>query len=154
MTGMCPWGDPWQTPGAGAGGGRPAPSAYHPGMSDVLDLAERFIHAVAAGDLDTVRSIYAPDAVIWHNNDRRETTVEENLRVLGWMAKHVSDKAYTDIRRQETDNGYVQQHVLRGTAPNGQSFEVAACLIVDVDAGRITRLDEYLDTAAIQPLLG
>lgn len=122
-------------------------------MSDVLDLAARFIDAVAAGDLDTVRSIYAPDAVIWHNNDGRETTVEENLRVLGWMATKVTGKRYDDIRRQETDNGYVQQHVLRGTAPNGEAFEVAACLVVEVRDGRITRLDEYLDSAAVAPLL-
>ena len=122
-------------------------------MSDVLDLAARFIDAVAAGDLDTVRSIYAPDAVIWHNNDGRETTVDENLRVLGWMATKVRDKRYGEIRRQETDNGYVQQHVLRGIAPNGESFEVAACLVVEVRDGRITRLDEYLDSAAVAPLL-
>lgn len=122
-------------------------------MSDVLDLAARFIDAVAAGDLDTVRSIYAPDAVIWHNNDRRETTVEENLQVLGWMAAKVSGKSYDDVRRQETDNGYVQQHVLRGTAPNGEPFEVEACLVVQVRDGRIVRLEEYLDTAQIQPLL-
>ena len=123
------------------------------GMSDVLDLAARFIDAVAAGDLETVRSIYAPDAVIWHNNDRRETTVEENLKVLGWMASKVTDKRYDDVRRQKTDNGYVQQHVLRGTAPNGEAFEVEACLVVQVRDGRITRLEEYLDTAQIQPLL-
>ena len=123
-------------------------------MSDVLDLADRFIRAVEAGDLDTVRAIYAPDAVIWHNNDRKETTVEENLRVLGWIAKHVTGKKYGDIRCQETDSGYVQQHVMRGTAPNGQDFEVAACLVVTVVSGRITRLDEYLDSADIRALLG
>ena len=88
-----------------------------------------------------------------HNHDRRETTVDENLRVLGWMANKVTDKSYEDIRRQETDSGYVQQHVLKGTAPDGRSFEVVACLVVEVRAGRIVRLDEYLDSGAIQPLL-
>jgi ketosteroid isomerase-like protein len=122
-------------------------------MSDVLDLADRFIRAVEAGDLETVRAIYAPDAVIWHNHDRKETTVEENLRVLAWMANKVTGKSYEDIRRQETDTGYVQQHVLKGTAPNGRSFEVAACLVVEVRSGRIVRLDEYLDSGAIEPLL-
>ena len=123
-------------------------------MSDVLDLAARFIDAVAAGDLDTVKAIYAPDAVIWHNNDRRETTVEENLRILGWMAAKVTGKRYDKIRRQETDNGYVQQHVLSGVAPNGKAFEVEACLVVEVRDGRITRLDEYIDSAQIQSLFG
>src|SRR5438477_2063007 len=121
-------------------------------MSDTLDLAARFIDAVAAGDLDTVRAIYAPDAVIWHNNDQRETTVEENLRVLGWMAQNVTDKRYTDIRCQETDTGYVEQHVLRGKGPRGDEFVLPACLVVEVRDGRVTRLEEYFDTAALAPL--
>jgi uncharacterized protein len=29
----------------------------------------RFFAALEAGDIETVREIYAPDAVIWHNDD-------------------------------------------------------------------------------------
>jgi ketosteroid isomerase-like protein len=38
-------------------------------MTNVLELADRLFKAVEKGDVETVRSIYSPDAVIWHNFD-------------------------------------------------------------------------------------
>jgi ketosteroid isomerase-like protein len=48
----------------------------------------------------------------------------------------------------------VQQHVLRGTAPDGTPLEVPAMMRVTVADGRITRLEEYLDTAQVAALRG
>ncbi|MCC7257297.1 MAG: DUF4440 domain-containing protein, partial [Gammaproteobacteria bacterium] len=36
---------------------------------DITALARRFFDAIEQGDIATVRAIYAPDAVIWHNTD-------------------------------------------------------------------------------------
>ena len=41
------------------------------------------------------------------------------------------------------------QHVLRARGPEGQAIELRACMVCDVVDGRITRLDEYLDGAAV-----
>lgn len=114
---------------------------------DALDVAERFFAAIEAGDIDAVQGIYAPDAVVWHNNDGVEQTVEENLRVLRWVVRNVADRRYEEVRRHRTDGGFVQQHVLRGRAPNGAALEMPACIVCAVEGGRITRLDEYLDSA-------
>lgn len=46
------------------------------------------------------------------------------------------------------DGGYFQQHVLRGTAKNGE-LDLPAALRVDVADGQITRLEEYLDLSQI-----
>ena len=62
------------------------------------EVADRLFAAIEAGDLDTVRALYAPDAVIWHNNDGTEQTVEQNLRVLRWMVDHLADRRYEEIR--------------------------------------------------------
>jgi uncharacterized protein len=118
----------------------------------VLGLAERLIAAIVAGDVDAVRAIYSPDARIWHNFDGVEQTVDENLRVLRWLVRSVSSLRYEDVRRQRTEHGFLQQHVLRGSAPNGRPVELAACLICTVAGGRITRLEEYFDTAQLEPL--
>ncbi|HVN83798.1 MAG TPA: nuclear transport factor 2 family protein [Candidatus Binatia bacterium] len=117
-----------------------------------LQLAERLFAAITAGNVDEVRNIYAPDAVIWHNNDNRWQTVDQNLAVLGWVVRHVKQLRYEEIRRQATDTGFVQQHVLRGIAPNGQPLEIAACIVCVVKDGRIARLDEYLDSASLTQL--
>jgi len=61
-------------------------------MSDALVIAEKFFRAIEAGDVDAIRAIYAPDAVIWHNNDQLEQSVDDNLRVLGWVAKNLKNR--------------------------------------------------------------
>ena len=43
------------------------------------ELVVRFFAALEGGDIDTLREIYAPDAVIWHNDDLIEHPVEEDL---------------------------------------------------------------------------
>jgi ketosteroid isomerase-like protein len=120
---------------------------------DSMAVAERFFAAIGRGDLDAVRAIYAPDAVIWHNHDGVEQDVDQNLAVLAWVVKNVSGLRYEEVRRFPTPSGFVQQHVLRGAAPSGQAIEIPACIVCAVAGGRITRLDEYLDSAQVSPLL-
>ena len=106
----------------------------------MLDLCERFFAAVTAGDLDAVRAMYAPDAVIWHNNDGAEQSVEENLRVLRWVTSNVAGFRYEDVRRTATADGFIEQHVLRGRAERQRAARrgVHLCTVGD----GITRLDE------------
>jgi ketosteroid isomerase-like protein len=112
----------------------------------VLDLAERFFTAIERGDLEAVRALYAPDARIWHNHDGREQTVEENLRVLAWVARHLPGRRYRVGRRVAIPGGFLQQHVLEGETRTGP-FLMPACIVCEVAGGRITRLEEYLDSA-------
>jgi ketosteroid isomerase-like protein len=123
-------------------------------MPSNLELCDQLFAAIMRGDTDAVRAIYAPDAVIWHNNDQVEETPERNLRVLGWVSKNIKDIRYEDMRRHETPTGFVQQHVLRGIAPNGAALEIPACIVCEVKDGHITRLDEYLDSAHTAALSG
>ena len=120
---------------------------------DSLQIAERLFGAITAGNVQAVRHIYAPDAVIWHNNDGLEQSVDSNLRVLQWVTAHIRNLRYEAVRRQHTSSGFMQQHVLRGTAPNGHELNIPACIVCTVRDGRITRLDEYLDSAHLAPLL-
>jgi len=113
-----------------------------------LAVLDRFFAAIQSADIDTVKAIYHADAAIWHNNDNAIQSVAQNLPVLGWVSRHIKGVRYEDVRRTATGDGRIlQQHVLRGTAPNGKPLEVFACIIFTIDDdGHITRLDEYLDT--------
>ncbi len=113
-----------------------------------LALAERFVGALEAGDTETVLACYAPDAKIWHNTDGIEQTVEQNMKVLAWITRKLPNRTYKIIRREALSDGFLQQHVLTAALPDGSRFEMAACVIVKVENGVITRLDEYLDSAA------
>jgi ketosteroid isomerase-like protein len=120
-----------------------------------LETAERLFKAIERGEVATIREIYAPTAKIWHNNDGATQTVEQNLAVLGWVVANISEIAYTEIRRQPTPTGFVQQHVMRGRLKSsGKEFSLPACIVCTVEGGRITRLDEYLDSAHTAALRG
>jgi ketosteroid isomerase-like protein len=112
-------------------------------------LLDRIIVAAEAGDASDLFDIYAEDAVIWHNTDDRTQSVERNAKVLEAMDRFVTDRRYTDRRVTAFDGGAVQQHVLRGTRRStGEEVALHACVVIAVDDhGRISRLDEYFDSA-------
>ena len=114
-----------------------------------LEVADRLFKSIERGDVAAIRNtVYAPNAKIWHNNDGQTQTVEQNLAVLGWVVANINEVAYTEVKRQATPSGFVQQHVLRGKLKSsGKEFSLPACIICEVENGRITRLDEYLDSA-------
>jgi uncharacterized protein len=122
-------------------------------MCDPLAVAGRLFAAIEAGDVDAVRELYDPDVEVWHNTDRAVQGREENLATLGWVMRNLDGLRYTDVRRSATDDGFVQRHVLVATNRAGRRVEVPACIVATVRDGRVTRLDEYLDSTAVDAML-
>lgn len=108
-------------------------------------VADALLAAITSGDTEAVRAIYAPDAALWHNFDQKDQTVDENLLTLVDMRRRAQNLQYTQIRRFPSPGGFVQQHVLVGDAQYGR-LEMPAMIRFWVADGRITRLEEYLDT--------
>lgn len=117
-------------------------------------ILRRFFDAIGTGHISIVEAIYHPDAVIWHSNDNATQSVSENLPVLRWVARSISGLSYDEIRRVPMDSGQVlQTHVLRGRGPNGKDLAFYAAIVFTFDeAGRITRLEEYLDSGQVAVL--
>ncbi|MFI6322552.1 nuclear transport factor 2 family protein [Nonomuraea sp. NPDC050556] len=119
-------------------------------MNDAL--IDRFFAAIEAGDVDLVRALYTPDAVIWHNDDLLEQSVEDNLRVLGGLHRVLSDLSYEVVRRAEVPDGVLQQHVLHGRLPDGREVALHCAMYLRVRDGRVARIEEYLDSAQRTPI--
>ncbi len=115
--------------------------------ADITALAQRFFAALEAGDKEAVAACYAPHVGIWHNTDRMVQTREENLAVLDGFFAVVRDRRYEDVRLVAFPGGFVQQHRLTGTLPDGGTLDWPACIICQVEDGKIVRLDEYMDSA-------
>lgn len=116
-------------------------------IAEMTALAEALFAAVAAGDVAAAHALYAPDAVVWHNFDGIEQTLEENARTLEWMKRALPDFRYTDMRLAATPTGFVEQHVIVATNRRGERVAVPACIVATVVEGKVTRIDEYLDSA-------
>jgi uncharacterized protein len=110
-----------------------------------MQTAEKLFRAIENGDIDAIRNIYTPETKIWHNNDGIAQSVEQNLAVLKWVVSNIKNVKYTEVRRQPTLTGFVQQHVLRGRFKD-KDIALPACIVATVEDGHITRLDEYLDS--------
>jgi len=112
-------------------------------------LAKRFFDAVEAGDLDAVGSIYAPDAIIWHNNGQRTETRDQNLATMRKFIAFAPTRHYKERKVTAFDGGFLHQHIIVADATTGEKIELAACVVCAIEDGKIKRLDEYIDSAPI-----
>jgi ketosteroid isomerase-like protein len=121
-----------------------------PDDAAMRDLAKRFFDCVEAGDIEGLVACYAPDAKIWHNTDRQEQGPEDNRKTLAAMVTRIVDRVYADRRVEVFPSGFVQQHVLQGVRKHDNvRVELPACIVCSVKDGKITRLDEYFDSAGV-----
>jgi ketosteroid isomerase-like protein len=118
--------------------------------AEIRALARHFFDCVEAGDIDGLVACYAPDARIWHNTDRAEQGPEDNRKTLAGMVTRIVDRTYDNRRLEVFAGGFVQQHVLKGTRKHDNvRVELPACIVCAVSGGKITRLDEYFDSAGV-----
>ena len=50
------------------------------------------------------------------------------------------------------DTGFVLTTRLLGTTPDGVAVDLPACLLYEVRDGRITAIEEFVDSAQVAPL--
>ena len=115
-------------------------------------LAEALFDALENGDADAVRAICAHDLAA-SQNGRTPMNVDGLLRFAQAVKRVVPDFRYADARRAATASGFVEEHRVCGTLPDGSALDVAVCVVADVHAGKVVALREYLDTAAATTLL-
>ena len=116
------------------------------------DLADRLFDAFVAHDLDTVEEMMAPDAAIIQNGNRMPFA-EARVMIEGLVGV-LGDHRYEQVRRVIGADTVVEEHQVRSTTPGGHQIDLAACVVVRVNGdGRITSLDEYVDTAPLSHLL-
>jgi ketosteroid isomerase-like protein len=117
---------------------------------EIEALAKRFFDCVEQGDIEGLVACYAPDAQIWHNTDEAIQGPQDNRAVLTGMVKRIRDRLYDNRRVVVFPGGFLQQHVLRGVRVHDDvAVTLPACVICAVEDGRITRLDEYFDSARV-----
>jgi ketosteroid isomerase-like protein len=122
--------------------------AIRSGENDALNAGERLFHTVEHGDLEDLWEIFGDGAMVWHNTDEKLTDVATSIQNLRKIRESAREFRYVDIKRQPTPNGFVQQHTLLITMPDGRKIRDLCCCVCDVKDGRITHMDAYHDSAA------
>ena len=127
--------------GASAAAGEPA-----------AELARELFAAVESNDAEAILDLYAEAAEIRSNVADGPAGPDDVVAAAAAIAAAVPDFAYEELSCEPTPSGFVRQHLLRGTASDGERFAVASCCVGIVAEGRVTRLDEYVDAAAFAAL--
>jgi ketosteroid isomerase-like protein len=117
--------------------------------AEIEAVAGKLFAAIERGDIDAVGALYAPDVQIWHNVTSRAQTRDENLRLLQFFTARVAARRYEVHGRDVFPGGFVQRHTLHGTLASGATISAPVCIVIYVTAGKIERIFEYLDPAAV-----
>src|SRR3546814_4109535 len=105
---------------------------------------------IEAGDIETMQGSVTPDAEIWHNTDGLIDTPAQTAQTLTGMVARIKDREYAERRLTTFPGGFVQQHVLKGKRVHDDAEVRLPCAIIcKVEGGKITRLDEYFDSAHV-----
>ncbi len=121
-------------------------------MSLNLDLAQQFFAASAAGNTEAMAALCAPDIVV-RQNGGEPLGLKALLRFAAAVKAAAPDFRYENPGRYDMGEGFVEEHSVRGTAPDGTTFTIAVCVVATVSNGKISSMNEYLDTAAARPLM-
>ena len=118
---------------------------------DNQQIAADLFTAFEIGDMDTVRSLCAPEFRA-RQNLNNEFDVETLIQFYQAVSAIVDDFRYEGVIRSATDRGFVEEHTVTGTLPNGSQLTLAACVVADIENGKIMQLREYVDMAAAAEL--
>lgn len=110
-------------------------------------LSEKLCDAVAAGDAGALREICAP-GMQWIQNGAPAVDLEALIRTSLAVRDVLVRFRYANAMRSDTADGFVEEHEVRGTLPDGTECCISACIVARVEGGRVTALREYFDTVA------
>jgi ketosteroid isomerase-like protein len=121
---------------------------------DLDALTDRFFVLSAAADGDGVVAMCADDGRFKQNFGEEGGVDTLRALVEGTGAAGIA-VAYSDVRRLVTESAVTEQHTVTLTRTDGVQVASDVCVVLRFDdRGLITRLDEYVDTAAFAPIFG
>jgi limonene-1,2-epoxide hydrolase len=113
---------------------------------EIRELCEAFFDAYENRRVDVIEKLYADDCIVWHNVFGRETTGAENIAALPDGYTGQRRRTYNDRIIDTFDDGFVIQYTLNGVQHNGHRGALWICIVGRCRDGKITRIDEYLDS--------
>jgi len=114
------------------------------------ELANTLIATWAVGGVQP--DVFAPDATSWHNTDAVDHPQASRRGISERIRSVVPDFRFTDAVLHAWDGGFCVQYIVRGTLPDGSELASPTCMVGTVRDGRISRMQEYVDSAQIQGL--
>jgi len=114
---------------------------------EIRELCERFFDAYENKRADILDELYSDDCIIWHNVFGKDTTREDNIAGMR-VDKGQRRRTYNDRVINVFHDGFVIQYSLNGVMHDGHVGPALwICIVGKVRDGKITRIDEYMDSS-------
>jgi ketosteroid isomerase-like protein len=115
--------------------------------TELRDLCHRYLDAIERHDVETVADLYAPGFVFWINLTGAESPREANLESLREGYALLRRRTYDDRTIDTFETGFVARYAVNVVQHDGRRASLWACIVAQCQDGRITRIDEYLDSS-------
>lgn len=115
--------------------------------TELRELCHSFFDALERNDLGRVAELYAPDFRFWVNLTGAESSREQSLETLRKGHALHRRRSYDDRRIDTFETGFVASYSVNVVTHKGQRASLWACIVAQCRDGRITRIDEYLDSS-------
>jgi ketosteroid isomerase-like protein len=116
------------------------------------ELIDALFSAITAGDIDAVAELYDDGVAVWHNVTDRAVDRDASLAILRHFVRTVDQRRYEILERRHWPGGAMQRHIVHGRVGD-EPFYAPVCIRFELGDESITRIDEYVDSAAISALL-
>jgi ketosteroid isomerase-like protein len=114
---------------------------------EIRELCETFFDAYEHKRADILDSLYSDDCIIWHNVFGKDTTRHANIAAMR-IDKGQRRRTYDDRTIDVFHDGFVIRYSLNGVMHDGHVGPALSIAIVGrVRNGKITRIDEYMDSS-------
>jgi hypothetical protein len=114
---------------------------------EIRDLCNRFFDAYQGARTDILEELYSDDCIIWHNVFGKEPTGADNIKGVPSSYNGQRRRTYNDRIINTFSDGFVIQYTLNGVMNNGHKGALWICIVGKVRDGKITRIDEYMDSS-------
>ena len=115
--------------------------------TELRELCQRYFDAVERRDVDAVAELYAPGFAFWVNLTGHESSREANLQTLREGYALHRRRSYDDRRIDTFETGFLVRYSVNVVQHDGRRASLWACIVAQCKDGRITRIDEYLDSS-------
>jgi ketosteroid isomerase-like protein len=115
--------------------------------TELRELCHSFLDAVETNDLERVAELYAPDLRFWVNLTGTESTREQSLETLDKGHALHRRRTYDDRTIDTFATGFLVRYSVNIVTHSGKRASLFACIVAQCKDGRITRIDEYLDSS-------
>ena len=122
---------------------------------ELRELCMRYFDAIERGDVEQVAELYAPEFTFWVNLTGAESSRDENLATLRDGYALLRRRTYDDRKIDTFDSGFLVRYSVTAVTHGGRRSSFWACVVAQCKDGRITHIDEYLDSSKFRrPVAG